>query len=164
METLRGVVERITYRSEETGYTVARLHQEGKSGDDLVTLVGPMASVSAGEHLVVEGEWSTHARHGRQFRVSASRTVYPSTVEGIRKYLGSGLIKGVGPVTAGRIVDHFGADALEVIENAPERLTEVGGLGPKRVEMIRQAWETQDRKSTRLNSSHSRASRMPSSA
>lgn len=143
METLQGVVERITYRSEETGYTVLRLQSEGGSGDDLLTVVGPMASVSPGEYLVMEGEWSTHAQYGRQFRVAGYRTVYPSTVEGVRKYLGSGLIKGVGPVMAGRIVDHFGEEALDVIEKSPDRLTEVGGLGPKRVEMIRRAWEAQ---------------------
>ena len=141
-ERLQGVIERITYRVEDTGYTVARFRQKGKGGG-IVTIVGNLASVNPGESLILDGEWSKHAQYGRQFKVVSSRTVYPTTLEGIRKYLGSGLIKGVGPVTAGRIVDYFGEETLEIIEKTPSRLTKVEGLGRKRVEMIQRAWEAQ---------------------
>ncbi|MDP6775691.1 MAG: ATP-dependent RecD-like DNA helicase [Candidatus Latescibacteria bacterium] len=142
MERLRGTVERITYQSPETGYTVARLQREGGSGQP-VTVVGEMLALSPGECVVLEGDWANHSQYGRQFKISTYQTVVPATVAGIRKYLGSGLIKGVGPVTARRIVDHFGAETLRVIEETPDRLTEVEGLGRKRAEMILRAWEEQ---------------------
>ncbi len=142
MERLQGIVERITYQSPETGYTVARLQPEGRAGAP-VTVVGETLSLSPGECVVMEGEWTMHAQYGRQFKISSYQTVAPSTVEGMRKYLGSGLIKGIGPVMAGRIVDHFGAETLEIIEESPERLVEVEGLGGKRAEMILGAWQAQ---------------------
>ncbi len=140
-EELKGTVERITYYSEEDGYTVARFQPEGRS--DLVTVVGNLMSVNVGASLRLEGFWTTHAKHGRQFKVMNYQTVLPATVEGIRKYLGSGLIKGIGPVTAKRIVKHFGLDTLDIIEHHPHRLREVLGVGKKRVEMVTQAWEEQ---------------------
>ncbi len=140
-EELKGTVERITYYSEEDGYTVARFQPEGRS--DLVTVVGNLMSVNVGASLRLEGFWTTHAKHGRQFKVENYQTVLPATVEGIRKYLGSGLIKGIGPVTARRIVKHFGLDTLEIIEHHPRRLREVLGVGKKRVGMITRAWEEQ---------------------
>mgnify|MGYP000029322133 CR=1 FL=1 len=142
-ETLEGTVERITYSHEETGYTVARLAVDGQV--DLVTVVGNLLSVNVGERLRLEGFWTTHPQYGRQFKVINYQTVLPATVEGIRRYLGSGLIKGIGPVTAQRIVNKFGTDTLEIIEHHPERLREVLGVGRKRVEMITRAWEEQRR-------------------
>lgn len=140
-ETLKGSVERITYVNEETGYSVIRLMAQGRQ--ELVTVVGNLASVNVGESLQLSGFWTTHPRYGRQFKVQDYKTVLPATVEGIRRYLGSGLIKGIGPVTARRIVDYFGLETLEVIEQQPERLLEVPGVGPKRGDMITRAWEEQ---------------------
>lgn len=141
LEKLDGTLERIIYYSEEDGYTVARFQPEGRG--DLVTVVGNLMSVNVGASLRLEGSWTSHAKHGRQFKVINYQTVLPATVEGIRKYLGSGLIKGIGPMTAKRIVKHFGTDTLEIIEHHPDRLREVLGVGKKRVEMVTRAWEEQ---------------------
>ena len=145
MAQLRGIVDRITFQNEENGYTVARLQVEGSAAynDRLATIVGEMLSINPGETVVLEGEWTTHKQYGTQFKIESYQTVYPSTVEGMRRYLGSGLIKGIGPVTAKRIVDHFGKEALDVIESDPERLVEVEGLGAKRAKWIIKAWEDQ---------------------
>lgn len=140
-ETLEGTVERITYHSQESGYTVVRLAAEGFR--DVVTAVGNLADVNVGEHLRLQGLWTNHPQYGRQFKVLDYKTVQPATVEGIRKYLGSGLIKGIGPVTARRIVKKFGAQTLDVIEQQPRRLLSVLGIGPKRVALIEHAWEEQ---------------------
>ncbi|MFC6085631.1 SF1B family DNA helicase RecD2 [Sphaerisporangium aureirubrum] len=140
--TLDAVLERITYANEETGYTIARVAVE-RGGDDLVTAVGPLLGAQVGESLRLTGRWGSHPRYGRQFEVWSYTTVLPATVQGIQRYLGSGLVKGIGPRMAERIVDHFGLDTLEVIESAPERLVEVPGLGPKRTKMIAVAWEEQ---------------------
>jgi exodeoxyribonuclease V alpha subunit len=141
MPTLEGILERITYHSEQDGYTVARVQPRGK--DHLITIVGKLLGMQVGESLELEGRWVDHPEHGRQFEVERYRTVLPATVEGIRRYLGSGLIKGVGPVMAKRIAETFGAYTLEVIDNQPLRLREVPGLGPKRVERIMRAWVEQ---------------------
>ncbi len=138
--TVQGVVERITYQNPTSGYTVLKL--KTPRGAE-VAAVGQLSGVNPGERIQLEGVWASHPQHGRQFRVSGFRTVLPATVEGIRKYLGSGLIRGVGPVTARRIVEHFGAEALEVIDEEPERLREVHGLGAKRAESISAAWVEQ---------------------
>jgi len=138
---LEGVVERITYVNEENGYTIAKL--QPADDRELVTVVGNLASVNVGESLRLQGRWTTHPRFGRQFQVERYQVVLPATAEGIRRYLGSGLIKGIGPVTASRIVDHFGTDTLEIIEREPNRLHEVAGIGCKRVGMIIQAWRAQ---------------------
>jgi exodeoxyribonuclease V alpha subunit len=140
--SLDAVLERITYANEETGYTIARVAVE-RGGDDLVTAVGPLLGAQVGESLRLTGRWGSHPRYGRQFEVWSYTTVLPATVQGIQRYLGSGLVKGIGPRMAERIVDHFGLDTLEVIETAPERLVEVPGLGPKRTKMIAVAWEEQ---------------------
>ncbi|MEO3811114.1 ATP-dependent RecD-like DNA helicase [Sphaerisporangium sp. B11E5] len=140
--SLDAVLERITYANEETGYTIARVAVE-RGGDELVTAVGPLLGAQVGESLRLTGRWGSHPRYGRQFEVWSYSTVLPATVQGIQRYLGSGLIKGIGPKMAERIVDHFGLDTLEVIESAPERLVEVPGLGPKRTKMIAAAWEEQ---------------------
>ena len=141
MQTLEGVLERLTFHNEETGYTVARLVPDGK--DYEVTAVGNMLGVSVGEHVRIEGDWAVHAQHGRQFKVERYTTVLPATAAGMEKYLGSGLVKGVGPVTAKRIVRKFGADTLRVIDEDPDQLHGVLGVGPKRVGQIKTAWHEQ---------------------
>jgi exodeoxyribonuclease V alpha subunit len=142
--TLDAVLERITYANEQTGYTVARVATD-RSGD-LLTVVGPLLGAQPGESLRLRGRWASHPQYGRQFQVEAYDTVLPATIQGIRRYLGSGLIKGIGPKMAERIVDHFGPATLEVIEQAPARLVEVPGLGPKRTAMITAAWAEQQAK------------------
>jgi exodeoxyribonuclease V alpha subunit len=142
-EKLRGTIERITFQSEESGFTVAKLRPEGQSGAGLVTVVGQTLSLNAGESIVMDGEWSSHAEYGRQFKISNYHIEYPTTLDGVRKYLGSGLIKGIGPVMAKRIVDHFGEKSLDVIQRQPGKLKEVEGLGPKRARMITRAWKEQ---------------------
>lgn len=146
MEMLRGVVERLTYHNEETGYTVAKLapEQSARLGEGReITVVGNMMGVNVGESVELGGRWIVHAEYGRQFQVEQMRTVLPATVAGIEKYLGSGLIKGVGREMARRIVQSFGAETLDVIEQAPERLADVPGIGLKRQQMIVSAWAEQ---------------------
>ncbi|MCQ0000561.1 SF1B family DNA helicase RecD2 [Streptomyces sudanensis] len=139
---VEGVLERITYSNEENGYTVARV-DTGRGGGELLTVVGSLLGAQPGESLRMEGRWGSHPQYGRQFTVENYTTVLPATIQGIRRYLGSGLIKGIGPRIADRIVEHFGTDTLDVIEREPERLVEVPGLGPKRTRMIGAAWEEQ---------------------
>jgi exodeoxyribonuclease V alpha subunit len=140
-EVLQGQIERITYTNEENGYTIAKLKVYGRS--DLVTVVGPLMAPTAGEILSLRGRWVTHPKYGEQFQVEAFEIKVPATVHGIQKYLGSGLIKGIGPVMAKRLVKRFGKETLEVIEGAPAKLLSVDGIGEKRVEMITAAWEEQ---------------------
>src|SRR5919108_4808378 len=130
LRELEAVLERFTFVNEETGYTIARVATE-RTGADLLTVVGPLLGAQVGESLRLQGRWTSHPRYGRQFEVWSYTTVLPATVQGIRRYLGSGLIKGIGPKMAERIVEHFGPATLEVIEQAPTRLVEVPGLGPK---------------------------------
>jgi exodeoxyribonuclease V alpha subunit len=139
--TLEAVLERITYANQETGYTVARVATARSS--DLLTVVGPLLGAQPGESLRLQGRWTSHPQYGRQFQVEAYTTVLPATIQGIRRYLGSGLIKGIGPKMAERIVDHFGEATLRLIEEEPGRLVEVPGLGPKRTQMITAAWAEQ---------------------
>ncbi|WP_455360125.1 SF1B family DNA helicase RecD2 [Streptomyces sp. SYSU K21746] len=139
---VEGVLERITYANEESGYTVARV-DTGRGGGDLLTVVGSLLGAQPGESLRMEGRWGSHPQYGKQFTVENYTTVLPATIQGIRRYLGSGLIKGIGPKIAERIVEHFGTDTLDVIEQQPERLIEVPGLGPKRTKLIGAAWEEQ---------------------
>jgi len=141
LQKLRGVIERITFYNEENGYTVARFVPEGKTYT--VTIVGNLMGASVGESLALEGIWTNHPTHGRQFEIRKFTVQLPATIEGIRKYLGSGLIKGIGPVTAKRIVDHFGLDTLDVIESDIARLNDVNGVGAKRVEIIQRGWAEQ---------------------
>jgi exodeoxyribonuclease V alpha subunit len=138
LQELEGVLERLTFHNEENGYTVARLIPTGKSYE--VTVVGTLAGVNVGESLRLFGLWTTHPQYGRQFEVRTYTVQHPATVEGLRKYLGSGLIKGIGPATANRIVDYFGMDTLDVIEKEVNRLREVPGIGSKRTEQIAEAW------------------------
>ena len=145
------MVERITYQNPENGYTVARLAPEragpeadAARGDDrLVTVVGTLADLTPGEAIIARGWWRNDPKHGWQFMATDYRTTLPATLQGIRKYLGSGLVKGVGPVNAGRIVDAFGEATFEIIDTAPERLTTVKGIGPVRAGRIAAAWVEQ---------------------
>ncbi|WP_407553001.1 ATP-dependent RecD-like DNA helicase [Streptomyces sp. Pv4-95] len=139
---VEGVLERITYANDESGYTVARV-DTGRGAGDLLTVVGALLGAQPGESLRMEGRWGSHPQYGKQFTVENYTTVLPATIQGIRRYLGSGLIKGIGPRIADRIVEHFGTDTLDVIEQQPARLVEVPGLGPKRTKMIGAAWEEQ---------------------
>ncbi|WP_327355912.1 SF1B family DNA helicase RecD2 [Streptomyces sp. NBC_01304] len=142
LAVLEGVLERITYANEENGYTVARV-DTGRGAGDLLTVVGSLLGAQVGESLRMEGRWGSHAQYGKQFTVENYTTVLPATVQGIRRYLGSGLVKGIGPVFADRITQHFGLDTLDIIEQEPKRLIEVPGLGPKRTKKIADAWEEQ---------------------
>lgn len=141
MTKLRCVVERITFQNAENGYSVMKVKVKGY--DDLVTLVGNLLEVPAGAVLLCEGEWRVDKRYGQQFQCETWEEVMPATAYGIEKYLGSGLVKGIGPKFAKLIVGHFGTDTIEVIETDIERLYEVPGIGKKRVEKIRESWEKQ---------------------
>lgn len=139
--TLEGVLDHVVYHSEETAWTVAKLAVPGQR--EPVTAVGKLLGVQPGETLRLVGRWVEDRKYGRQFQVDSYATVPPSTLVGIEKYLGSGLIRGIGKVMARRLVAKFGLDTLEVIEHQPERLTEVPSIGAKRSAQIRQAWQAQ---------------------
>jgi exodeoxyribonuclease V alpha subunit len=145
METLEGVVERITFRNAESLYTVARFRSDrvvpGRGSN--FTVVGPFSSVNPGERFRVTGEWVTHPEYGIQFRVQQSEPVLPATENGLVRYLGSGMIHGIGPSTAARLVERFGLAATKVIESQPERLTEVEGIGPVKAARIVEGWRRQ---------------------
>jgi exodeoxyribonuclease V alpha subunit len=138
---ISGQIERITFINEENGYTVAKIKTRGHQ--HLVTVVGILMNPLPGEELDMQGEWSSHPKYGKQFKIVEYKTKVPASVYGIRKYLGSGLIKGLGPVMAGRIVDKFGKRTLDVIEHTIDQLTEVQGIGKKRIAMIAKAWSAQ---------------------
>ncbi|HNT78932.1 MAG TPA: ATP-dependent RecD-like DNA helicase, partial [Anaerolineae bacterium] len=141
LQTLVGVLERLTFQNEENGYTVAKVIPKGKNYE--VTVVGTLAGVNVGESLRLRGTWTTHPQYGRQFQAQSYTVQLPATIEGIRKYLGSGLVKGIGPVNAGRIVDYFGLKTLDVIEKDAHLLGEGPGVGHKRAALIARAWEEQ---------------------
>ncbi len=138
---LEGVLERVTFTNEENGWSVVKLSVAGRS--DLVTAVGPLLGAQAGENLRVTGSWTLDKKYGEQFRVSSYVTLKPATLVGIEKYLGSGMVKGLGKVMAERLVKHFGLETLDVIDRTPERLTEVEGIGPVRSRRIQSAWVEQ---------------------
>ena len=141
LSSLTGVIERITFHSEESGYTIARLNTGNVK--QLIAVVGSFANIQAGQTLQLQGIWIEHLQYGSQFQVVQYQETKPATLTGIEKYLGSGLIKGVGPVTAKLIVKHFGLDTLEIIENQIYRLSEVPGIAKKRITMISSTWEEQ---------------------
>jgi exodeoxyribonuclease V alpha subunit len=138
---LEGQIERITYVNEETGYTVAKLMVSGSS--EPVTIVGNLIAPTPGEMLKLRGAWLTHPKFGKQFKVTSHQTSVPATVAGVKKYLGSGLIKGIGPVMASRIVKKFGEKTLLVIDQNVDELHKVEGIGQKRIQMIEKAWKEQ---------------------
>jgi exodeoxyribonuclease V alpha subunit len=149
MIQLSGVVERITYFNPENGYTVLRLRPEnvehhappGLDLSGLLTVVGNLPELSPGEQVRIEGDYTTHSKHGLQFAATKCEKILPITKEGIERYLGSGLIKGIGPGLAKRIVKHFGKDTLDIIENDPAQLRDVPGIGKDRSEKIIEAWD-----------------------
>ncbi len=141
LSSLTGVIERITFHSSESGYTVARLNTGNVK--QLITIVGSFANIQAGQTLQLQGQWREHPQYGSQFQVVHYKETKPATLTGIEKYLGSGLIKGVGPVTAKRIVKHFGLDTLDIIEHQIDRLSEVTGIATKRIAMIQRTWAEQ---------------------
>ncbi len=138
---LKVQVERITYYNEENHYTIAKVKIEGKKS--LITVVGTLYSIVPGELLRVQGEWNIHPRYGEQFRITSYETLMPATVKGIERYLGSGMIKGIGPQMAKRLVAKFGAATLDMIDTDINKLFEVPGIGEKRIEMIKGAWDEQ---------------------
>jgi exodeoxyribonuclease V alpha subunit len=140
-EVLVGLVERVTFHSDESGFCVLRVKARGYR--DLVTTVGHAAMISAGEWITASGDWFNDRNHGLQFKARFLKTSEPSTVKGIEKYLGSGMIRGIGPVYAKRLVGQFGKDVFDVIEAQPDRLRAIAGIGPKRAAKIISAWADQ---------------------
>ena len=140
-EPLAGLIERVTFHNPDSGFCVLRVKVKGRH--ELVTLLGAAPSVAAGEYIQASGIWETHRDHGRQFRATFLRVTPPTSVEGMEKYLGSGLIKGIGPIFAQRLVAAFNDAVFEVIERAPHRLSEVAGIGRKRAARITASWADQ---------------------
>ncbi|MFC1878692.1 ATP-dependent RecD-like DNA helicase [Chloroflexota bacterium] len=148
MDSLRGSIERITFYNPENGYSVLRLRPEkrkvtGVNREGLVTVIGNLPELVPGEYIKLSGRWANHPKHGMQFEVEVCEQTLPASVAGMRRYLGSGLIKGIGPRLAERIVAQFGGQTLAIIENHPERLRETPDIGPKRARQIAAAWEEQ---------------------
>jgi exodeoxyribonuclease V alpha subunit len=141
LSKISGQIERITFANEENGFTIAKLKVKGEK--ELVTIIGTFPGINPGEILELLGEWSNHPKFGTQFKAVKFKSVIPATVAGIEKYLGSGLIKGIGPIMASRLVKHFKESTLDIIDTDPDRLAEVEGIGEKRVQMIRNAWDAQ---------------------
>ena len=140
-EVLAGLVERVTFHNSENGFCVLRAKARGHR--DLVTVVGHAAVISAGEWITASGEWINDRAHGQQFRARFLRTSAPSSIDGIEKYLGSGMIRGIGPVYAKKMVKAFGEKVFDIIEAEPDRLREVTGIGAVRAKRITDAWAEQ---------------------
>jgi exodeoxyribonuclease V alpha subunit len=140
-EVLAGLVDRVTFHNSENGFCVLRVKARGQR--DLITLVGHAAMISAGEFVQASGAWVNDGTHGVQFRASFLKATAPTTVEGIEKYLGSGMIRGIGPVYAKKLVRAFGETVFDVIEQEPARLREVTGIGPNRAQRIIAGWAEQ---------------------
>jgi exodeoxyribonuclease V alpha subunit len=140
-EPLSGLVERVTFHSPDTGFCVLRIKVRGHR--ELVTVTGSAASVQPGEFVQCSGRWDNHRDHGMQFKTTFLKVMPPSSIDGIEKYLGSGMIKGIGSHFAKKLVKAFGEDVFDVIENAPERLSKLDGIGPKRIERITSGWADQ---------------------
>jgi exodeoxyribonuclease V alpha subunit len=139
---IKGILDRITFQNDENGYTVARFIIDSKEKSS-VTVVGVLLGVPVGSTLSLTGNWITDSRYGKQFKLERYKIIKPNTINGIERYLGSGLIKGIGPAFAARIVDRFGLETLDILENDPDRLREIEGLGRTRVEHIKKAWQEQ---------------------
>ena len=138
---LRAVIERITYQNGENGYSILKARVKGY--DDLVTLVGNMLDVTVGTVLVADGQWKVNRQYGSQFAVESYEEAMPATLFGLEKYLGSGLVKGIGPKFSKLIVAKFGMDTFDIIEKDCQRLGEVDGIGPKRIKKIHDSWMKQ---------------------
>jgi len=141
LEPLEGVIEGIAYHSEDSGFTVCRVSVPGMM--QMVTAVGPFNAPNIGESVRLHGEWTKHPKFGLQFRFERYETLRPATVQAIEKYLGSGLIRGIGPIMAKRLVRHFHEATLDILDTQPERVREVEGIGPKRAETLARAWQEQ---------------------
>ncbi len=139
-QNISGAVEKVVFRSDESGFTIARIKVSAR---EVVTITGTLASLHEGQQVTVQGEWITHPKFGRQFEAASVTAELPESVVGIRRYLGSGLIKGIGPKFAEKLVERFGSDTLKVIDETPHRLSEVGGIGPSRIAAIQEAWKDQ---------------------
>ncbi len=140
-EPLSGLVERVTFHSPETGFCVLRVKVRGHR--ELVTVLGSAASIQPGEFVQASGRWDNHREHGIQFKTTFLKVMPPNTKEGIEKYLGSGMIRGIGPHFAKKLVKAFGEEVFDVIERDPDRLKQLAGIGPKRVERITAGWADQ---------------------
>ncbi len=140
LELISGTIERFLFQSQDNGFSVFVLQAQGKK---TITVKGYLPQVKAGQEVQLKGSWVFHAKFGQQFEAQQCIEILPTTVIGLKKYLGSGLIKGIGPVYAEKLVTYFGADILKIIESSPERLTEVDGIGSKRIEQIAAAWKDQ---------------------
>ena len=140
-EVLAGLVDRVTFHNSDNGFCVLRVKARGQR--DLITLIGHAAMISAGEFVQASGAWINDRTHGLQFKASFLKAAAPTTIEGIEKYLGSGMIRGIGPVYAKKLVRAFGEGVFDVIEQEPARLREVTGIGPKRAERIIAGWAEQ---------------------
>jgi len=143
-QTLTGVVERIIFLNEENHYTIAEVRPDSEAGAEraeAVTVVGALPGVECGETLHLTGEWTKHSVHGSQFKIAAFRSELPASVYGIRKYLGSGLVSGIGKVYANKIVDAFGTDTFRVLSEESGKLRDVEGIGKKRAAAIKLAWD-----------------------
>lgn len=140
-EQLSGYIEAIVFTAQDTGFCVARLKEPKKK--DLTTIVGTLPGLQAGENVVLEGIWKSHPSHGRQFEVEEYTVEAPSDLLGIQKYLESGLVKGIGPVFAKKIVDEFGSDTLDIIDKTPHRLLEIEGFGRKKLKQVKECWNEQ---------------------
>jgi exodeoxyribonuclease V alpha subunit len=138
-EEIAGLVERVTFFNEGSGFAVLRVKVRGQR--ELMTVLGSVPTVSAGEWVTAKGWWVRDKEHGLQFKATVLKAVPPTTSEGVERYLAGGFVKGVGPVLAKKLVSHFGAEVLEVIENNPADLESVDGIGPKRRERIATAWQ-----------------------
>ncbi|MBN2479689.1 MAG: ATP-dependent RecD-like DNA helicase [Parachlamydiales bacterium] len=141
MDTYQGYIEHISFANQENGFTIAKFKSDTKK--DLITIIGVMPSVRPGETLEIQGNWKIHQKFGSQFEIESYKVKFPSDLVGIQKYLESGLIKGIGPVYAEKIVKKFGIKTLDIIDNTPYRLNEINGIGPKRIDMIIKNWQDQ---------------------
>jgi exodeoxyribonuclease V alpha subunit len=140
-ESLSGLIERVTFFNEDSGFGVLKVKAKGHR--ELVTVVGALPSASAGEWLTAQGRWVQDREYGQQFRAEVLASTPPTTKEGIEKYLGSGMVKGIGPVCAKKLVDKFGEEVFDIIERASARLEDVDGIGPKRRKRIKDSWDEQ---------------------
>src|SRR5246127_2820435 len=140
-EVLAGLVDRVTFHNSDNGFCVLRVKARGQR--DLITLVGHAAMIAAGEFVQASGSWVNDRTHGVQFKASFLKAAAPTTVEGIEKYLGSGMIRGIGPVYAKKLVRAFGETVFDIIQQTPDRLREVTGIGPKRADRIGAGWGEQ---------------------
>ena len=136
MITIEGVVDSIVFRNEENSYTICRIKQE----KEIVTVVGAIPYINEGQEYRIDGEWTIHPKFGRQFKLESICEIIPTTTSGIEKYLSSGLIEGIGKVTAKKIVDFFGEDTLKIMDSNIERLSEIPGIGKKKINTITKSY------------------------